>query len=1433
MKRIIYCIIATLVLSVLLLIGESSSYAQGKREKRIHSEYERAITQKDTTLAIEHLTSLLSLASPEHWSKKDSLIIEDAFTLIDLYNASSQYEKGLDLLSSIFPMIERIYGQESTKRGYCLFNFALYFIKVGYWEDAIFAMETARDIYKKKTGVSSDDYIVMSLYCGDIYSALFNYIESAKGYAAALNSEEYGDLAKSKIYALEQKSSDVGKCALDEMLDYIKGTCYIDEVDSLAKVCYELDGRSFPNSENQDVIKEWVANMTYYAERIASDGNILYAAMCARYIMDVAKCIFGEKTRLFHYISERFDSYCKFLGTNRIDIEERIKSMDPAQKQANSYDKKKILDDYLDRIPKREHKVSEFKYIIQRNDDEECNSTLTVQLDYPTGDSPADLTIRDLIACNLYNFAKTNAITESSYIYSPTKDVTDMVNHYGLTFMNNINKYIPAYRTDTTGITVSYMCYRIAESDRFQTYNEYEYFWDEYYTSAILAHPTHRDSYFTVDKTSGNIIGFNDIFNEEYEYEVKDVLTRHLVDQYHLRDETVTTREEMLTSIAGILFSSDMENAWAQGDFDYRVPELKLEDFPICDVALLKEGVLFSYPKYVITYGYQNEIAAILPYDEISIYLNPRVEDAIRHSHYLESIPDNATPMDLVCDKAIALIGSNKYDEALSYLNDNESSYRRDKIKAAAYEHIGNGIEATKIYEGLLFPMDSIHINEHRSDAIMLANLHHRNGKPDDFSKIHETSPKIEGLAYIEELHYLLLRRISFEEDVETRIDLANDIYQIDSLLSDNDCFSRLNYHSLKALIYEDAGLYSEAIIEYERQINMLKTLGVNVVYPLSTYGMGNVRIWSDKIYSLEKSIGKCYEQIHEYDKAIEYLQEGRRMLIGKHETIAIRDLDWLARLYSLNGDANRAIEVVNENSNNVTEVLTRIAKTQMPDEREASFELCSSWMLETLPYVAVKNNSDSLKASLFTSAMVGKNIKLSAERNLMDILMKSGDVTAIERYQHLVSLQREIDRELDKDNPNQWQIDSLKRQYFMGNTELSQLSSDFGDYLRECNMTSKDILAMLSKRESAIEFIRFKNDNRISYFASLLSHKFPESILVHLFDVPENTQEKQLTIFEAYEKVWSKITPYIENKSTVYFSPAGVLSISPIEYPATDLPYTLVRVSSTSHVSEIKGRSTPRHRRSVLFGGLNYDSAVIDLQFDVDGEEEIPQRDVKELRSLEFKYLPGTLEEVTSISSLLKKEKSNVSLYTNDEGTETLFKSLSGNYLDMLHVATHGFYLSREDAEITNEELSINEEDSDLSRSGLILSGANTRLAYSTGGLIDDGIITSKEISRLNFTGIQMVVLSACQTGLGEIYKDGVAGLQRGFKKAGVKSMIVSLWKVDDEATNLLMNWFYKNINKGMKSREALHSAQKSLLTYENGKYSNFRYWAGWIVID
>ena len=111
----------------------------------------------------------------------------------------------------------------------------------------------------------------------------------------------------------------------------------------------------------------------------------------------------------------------------------------------------------------------------------------------------------------------------------------------------------------------------------------------------------------------------------------------------------------------------------------------------------------------------------------------------------------------------------------------------------------------------------------------------------------------------------------------------------------------------------------------------------------------------------------------------------------------------------------------------------------------------------------------------------------------------------------------------------------------------------------------------------------------------------------------------------------------------------------------------------------------------------------------------------------------------------------------------------------------------------------------------------------------VDDGVLTAKEISRLDFNGLDLVVLSACQTGLGEITGEGVFGLQRGFKKAGAQTIVMSLWKVDDAATKDLMTGFYRNLTSGMTKREAFISAQKDL----REKYSEPQKWAAFIMVD
>jgi CHAT domain-containing protein len=137
------------------------------------------------------------------------------------------------------------------------------------------------------------------------------------------------------------------------------------------------------------------------------------------------------------------------------------------------------------------------------------------------------------------------------------------------------------------------------------------------------------------------------------------------------------------------------------------------------------------------------------------------------------------------------------------------------------------------------------------------------------------------------------------------------------------------------------------------------------------------------------------------------------------------------------------------------------------------------------------------------------------------------------------------------------------------------------------------------------------------------------------------------------------------------------------------------------------------------------------------------------------------------------------------------------------------------------------------MSCSGLLFAGANSALSPRRNAEIpegaDDGILTAKEISRLDFQGLDMVILSACQTGLGAITGEGVFGLQRGFKKAGAQTIIMSLWSVADESTELLMTEFFKNLTAGQSKRAAFLTAVQTV----REKYPNPLYWAAFVMVD
>ena len=301
-------------------------------------------------------------------------------------------------------------------------------------------------------------------------------------------------------------------------------------------------------------------------------------------------------------------------------------------------------------------------------------------------------------------------------------------------------------------------------------------------------------------------------------------------------------------------------------------------------------------------------------------------------------------------------------------------------------------------------------------------------------------------------------------------------------------------------------------------------------------------------------------------------------------------------------------------------------------------------------------------------------------------------------------------------------------------------------------------------------------------------------------------------------KKIWDNLLGDTPSKTNIYFSPEGIFHLLGIEYLCFDRPdCKIFRLSSTRRLCEDRG--TASKPSLLLLGGLNYndDSAVIQHP------DTLPDRSASEILGRDmlppvvgqgYTYLNGSLAEVNKIRTLISPN--SCQLYQYSKGTEDIVKQDMQKY-NMIHISTHGFCF---DYQIVPSTLYLKDnvsEDLSLSRCGIILSGANrTAKQDANNKYVEDGILTARELCNLNLTHVELAVLSACQTGLGRITADGIAGLPRGLKKAGANAILVSLWDVNDHATQLLMTQFYRNLLKGKNKIESLHDAQTYVRNYE-----------------
>lgn len=564
-----------------------------------------------------------------------------------------------------------------------------------------------------------------------------------------------------------------------------------------------------------------------------------------------------------------------------------------------------------------------------------------------------------------------------------------------------------------------------------------------------------------------------------------------------------------------------------------------------------------------------------------------------------------------------------------------------------------------------------------------------------------------------------------------------------------------------------------------------------------------------------------------------------------------------LAYYYYTQSDWKGLEDIIANCYDNSREPILRKFSQSKALDRAAYWSKSGLFFTDYLPSYAYSHPSNTLVSYAYDAALFSKGVLLAAENKSSELTLNSNDPELIKLYEHYLDLKGKKNRTLDEE----FEMRSLS------DVVLRYQKEHKNEYRKDFRIRWTDVQSKLNDGDIAIEFITVPDESGYDNYAALsIKNGMKSPKLTKLANFKQLSSVPATSVYTSskfYDLIWGPLETELEGVQNVFFAPAGMLYNTGIEYLPNedDLNFcalrNVYRLSSTKELVINKSRT---HNKGALFGGINYNTKVSTLakqspKYNANSSTgKTNPLDSLDLRGATtsggFTFLDGTMEEVGDISMVLLESDIPADMYSGDDGSETMFKNLTGSDVDILHIATHGFYYANKSVgracsleklfrdlnlHFTSDDLQILDEDKMLTRSGLILAGANNiikKITLPNG--VEDGVLHADEIANVNLSKVDMLVMSACQSGLGDIAaSEGVFGLQRGFKLAGVHSIIMSLWKVNDEATRILMTEMYKNLSKGQNKREALMNAQMSLRITEGGRFDDPAYWAAFILLD
>ncbi|MBX2896717.1 MAG: CHAT domain-containing protein [Cyclobacteriaceae bacterium] len=556
-----------------------------------------------------------------------------------------------------------------------------------------------------------------------------------------------------------------------------------------------------------------------------------------------------------------------------------------------------------------------------------------------------------------------------------------------------------------------------------------------------------------------------------------------------------------------------------------------------------------------------------------------------------------------------------------------------------------------------------------------------------------------------------------------------------------------------------------------------------------------------------------------------------RQRTLGENHPDYVKSMEAVGILYWKKGDLLRAYPFLQGACNKSLEFInhyfapmSETEKTKYWDVLQPRFQRFYNFAIDagtTMPEVWI---------DVFNYQIATKALLLNSTNKIKKAILASGNEALIKDYVSWIGQKEALARyySLSKSELKEQKIDldALEKSANELERSLSQRSTDFARGYESEQISWTMIASRLGDTEAVLELIRVRTFDKdftdhARYIALIAAKGISQPRMVLLENGNElesryakfykNAVQQRVADPHSYTQYWERVDPLLAGKKKVYLSPDGVYNqININTLKKTDGEYVLNRydvvvIGNSKDIIAISEKKKPVvNKNAFVLGFPDYGGNAV--------------------------ALPGTKEEIDGINKILGASGYKVVKREQRDASEASLKAVSAPTL--MHIATHGYFLA--DADLKSGDVmgidAENAKNNPLLRSGLILAGVQQQNNNSVDlQSNDNGVLTAYEAMNLSLEGTDLIILSACETGLGDVRAgEGVYGLQRAFLVAGANALIMSLWKVDDAATQQLMTNFYTNWSKTGNKQQAFKQAQLQLMT----KYKEPYYWGAFVMM-